>query len=259
MHRADFMYMAPPFLAYYAADKGDDAMLHDSVKQCGYYREVLQAKTPKTCKGAWHHIIGPESQDLGLWSTGNAWAAAGMTRVLATVIKAPTAQYSNWRQEAIDSLTTWIKEILDGAMSAPMDGGLLRNYLDNMDSSRHGFGEISGSSLLAAVAYRMAVLRPQVFGERYIEWAEGIRLVLGGRDKNGNPHVTSTGVVTPAVNPLWWLDPKPLTTGSPEGQSFVVLMYAAWRDCVLAGTCRWKGGLQKKRSLHRANGHRHLV
>jgi rhamnogalacturonyl hydrolase YesR len=236
-NRADFMYMVPPFLAFYAADQSNETLLLESVHQCGYYREVLQSNTTASYKGAWEHIIGPDSQDLGIWSTGNAWAAGGMTRVLATVMRAPVAQNASWTEGAISNLTTWIKEIVDGAMGSSLDAGLLRNYFDDMDPAAHGFGEISGSSMLAAVVYRMAALRPDVWNDSYISWADGIRKVLGGNDAAGNPHVTADGIVTPAVNPLAWLDTTPHTTGSPEGQAFVTLMYAAWRDCVLVGSC----------------------
>ncbi|KAF8067991.1 hypothetical protein FPV67DRAFT_1376322, partial [Lyophyllum atratum] len=115
--------------------------------------------------------------------------------------------------------------------------GLVRNYINDTNSTGHGFGEISGSSVLASVAYRMAVLQPHACGEKYVRWADGIRRVLGGNDAGGQPHITEDGVATPAVNPLGWQDTKPFTTGSPEGQVFVVLMYTAWRDCVLVGRC----------------------
>lgn len=45
------------------------------------------------------------------------------------------------------------------------------------------------------------------------------------------PYVTETS--TRAINPLNWNDGKPLITGSPEGLGFVMLVHAAWRDCVL--------------------------
>jgi rhamnogalacturonyl hydrolase YesR len=249
------MYMVPPFIAYYAADKNNENMLHESVKQCGYYRQVLQSDTTAAYKGVWEHIIGPESRDTGLWSTGNGWAAAGMTRVLATVMKAPIAQSATWAPGAINDLTSWIMEILDGAMGSSMDGGLLRNYLNNMDPNNHGFGEISGSSLLAAVVYRMAVLQPDRCSDHYIQWADDIRAVLGGKDANGKLHVTSDGVATPAVNPLNWQDTNPTTTGSPEGQVFVVLMYAAWRDCVLVGRCSKSQSQVSRRKLHKRRYH----
>ncbi|KIY48708.1 hypothetical protein FISHEDRAFT_65632 [Fistulina hepatica ATCC 64428] len=227
---ADFMYMAPPFMAYYAADKGNASLLRETVRQCGLYRQILKSNTTANYTGLWEHIVGPQSADPGLWSTGNAWAAAGMARVLATVIKAPIARDTDWRSFAIADLTSWIREILDGAIAAPHVGGLLRNYLNDTSGDGHGFGEISGSSLLASVSYRMAVLAPDTFGSKYTDWAESIRMTLGGTDADGNPHITSDGIATPAVDPLDWLSTTPYTAGSPEGQNFVVLMYAAWRD-----------------------------
>ncbi|KAF8157065.1 family 88 glycosyl hydrolase [Crassisporium funariophilum] len=244
---ADFMYMAPPFLAYYAADTKNESLLRESVAQCKHYREILRANTTEPHRGVWHHIIGPQSQDLGLWSTGNAWAAAGMARIVATVIKAPMPII--WRQLAVAEVTGYIKEIVDGAMASTPDDGLLRNYLDILDVTQRGFGEVSGSSLIAAVIYRMHVLQPWVFTKRYVQWADDLRITLGGNDASGNPHVTSTGIVTPAVNPLGWHDTKPFTTGSPEGQGFVVLLYAAWRDCVLADRCQKHGGHVKRSKL----------
>lgn len=239
--RSDFMYMAPPFIAYYAADTWNVSLLHEAYKQCGHYREVLQATniTGEPYNGVWMHIIGPQSQDVGLWSTGNGWAAGGMTRVLATITKAPVAWHASWRQEAIDDLTGWIKEIVDGVIDSPTMQGLARNYLDDVWGDGHGFGEISGTSLIASVIYRMAILCPDVFDQSYISWADGVRATLGKNDKEGNPHVTANGTVTPAVNPLGWQDTAPWTAGSPEGQCFVVLMYAAWRDCVYGGKCEY--------------------
>ncbi|TFK33972.1 Six-hairpin glycosidase-like protein [Crucibulum laeve] len=232
---ADFVYMAPPFLAYYAVATSDINLLRLTVTQCGLYRQVLRSNTTASYKGLWTHIQGPQSADPGLWSTGNAWAAAGMTRVLATVLKAPIAHEPKnrvWQSTAVLQLNTWIKEILDGAMHAPADDGLLRNYLNDTSGDGHGFGEISGSSLLAATAYRVALMQPKVFGTKYINWADGIRGTLS------RGHVESDGRVVPAVNPLGWGDTTPYTNGSPEGQNFVVLMYAAWRDCIWVGKCR---------------------
>ena len=240
--RADFVYMAPPFLAFYGAATKNASVLQEAVRQCGLYREVLVVnETSGGYAGLWHHIVGPQSADKGLWSTGNGWAAAGMTRVLGTVMKAPQGLFGRGyggkggmtKEEAVRDLGVWIKEILDGAMRTSMDGGLLRNYLDDpSNSDGHGYGEVSGTAMLASVAYRVAVLLPKVFGREYVDWAEGVRGVIG----HGG-HVTGNGTVVPTVNPLNWGDTKPYTAGSPEGQCFVVLMYAAWRDCVYAGVC----------------------
>ncbi|KAL0570357.1 hypothetical protein V5O48_011603 [Marasmius crinis-equi] len=226
-----YIHGTPPFIAYCGIITNNLSLLPQFVDQCRLYRQILRAEG---YSDIWRHILNPSSTpDRGLWSTRNAWAAAGMTRVLATVIKAP--DYLNvdkdWRASAED-LTSWIKEILDAAIASPMDQGLLRNYLDDTWDDGHGFGEISGSSLLAAVAYRMAVLRTEACGRSYVDWADGIRTTLGSL-------VSEEGVVAPAVNPLAWWNTNPWTTGSPEGQNFVVMMYAAWRDCVLVGKCPW--------------------
>jgi hypothetical protein len=224
--RADFVYMAPPFIAYYGLDQSNASLIEVAVEQCKLYREVLLSPMYPSL---WKHIVGNLHPDAGHWSTGNAWAAAGMTRVLATVLRTSSSCVSPQQRDTwANDLTYMIKEIVDGAIMLPDDNGLLRNYIDDPT----WFGEISGSSLLAYVAYRMAVLRPDVFvSSPYLEWAEGVRETLG------DGHVTKEGIARPAVNPLGWGDRNPFVTGSPEGQNFVVLMYAAWRDCVLTGTC----------------------
>jgi len=237
--------MAPPFLAYYAVYTSNFTLLNATIEQCGLYREVLQSQNSS---GLWSHIAGPPIPDPGLWSTGNAWAAAGMTRILATVMHLPatfgkSAKEKRWKEKAIDDLTRWIKEIVDGVIDSTLDNDLLRNYLNDTSADGHGFGEISGSNLMANVVYRMAVLRPDVFAlsssdkelsegdGKYLDFADKIREVMG------QGHVTTNGTAIPAVNPLEWSDTTPFLAGSPEGQNFVVLMYIAWRDCVKAGIC----------------------
>ena len=243
--------MTPPFLAYYGIATNNASIVQASVEQCRLYRQILLANTTygpynppishsRDASGLWEHITGPINGDPGLWSTGNAWAAAGMTRVLATVLKAPKI-YENlpspasglsdsWKDQAINDLTTFIREILDAVMRLSTDGRLLLNYLDD----RRWFEETSGSALLASVAYRLSVLGPsvgltEIDVYNYVQWAEEIRYILG------QGHITSNGTATPTVNPLDWSDMTPWTVGSPEGQNFVVMMYAAWRDCVYAG------------------------
>src|ERR1700733_12827258 len=104
----------------------------ETVTQCGLQRDVLQTSAFLN----WQHIIGPQSQDTGLWSTGNGWAGYGMVRVLTTLQK--WSGSSSMTAEATQ-LKGWIQEILDGAMESSLSGGLLLNYLN--DAS--WFGEIS--------------------------------------------------------------------------------------------------------------------
>jgi rhamnogalacturonyl hydrolase YesR len=221
---ADFVYMAPPFLAYHARATNDAGLLAETVRQLGLYRQVLRADTTAAHAGLWQHIVGPQSADHGLWSTGNAWAAAGMVRVLGVI--------QGWRgvehqQQLARTVAGYVKEILDGARAAGRgNGGLLRNYL----ADKSWFGEASGTALLAAAAYRAAVLAPDVFGREYIAWADESRKAVAW-------HVDGAGIVKPTVNPLAWRDRKPYMSGSPEGQSFTVMLYAAYRDCVCAEVC----------------------
>lgn len=216
--------MAPPFLAYLAVATKSTKLLRVAVRQCTLYRQILQTNTTGTSAGLWHHIIGQANQDLGFWSTSNAWAAAGMSRVLATILRWPTSR--GWTDE-VNLLTTYIREILDAAMRTDDDNttGLLRNYLD--DTS--WFGEISGTALFASVVYRMAILRPETFETvHYLDWANRKRLAVA-------KHVDDyTGIGKPAVNPLNHLQREPFMDGSPEGQGFLVLLHAAYRDFTCA-------------------------
>jgi rhamnogalacturonyl hydrolase YesR len=222
---ADFVYMVPPFLAYTGVATCNVTLLKEAATQAKLYRDVMIQPA-----GVWMHITGPEVQDYELWSTGNGWAAAGMARVLATLKKSRYAAETKAEQA---SLTGLIKEILDGVRALDTDeSGLLRNYLNQTS----WFGEISGTSILAATALRVAVLEPETFGQEYTDWAVAKKDVVDGHinAEEGD----NKGIVTPAVNPLNWWDETPYTTGSPEGQSFVVLLHAAFRD--------WKKGKKGK-------------
>ncbi|KAH8900780.1 hypothetical protein GQ53DRAFT_863470 [Thozetella sp. PMI_491] len=219
---ADFIYMAPPTLAYWAIQTDDVELLTTAIQQCVLYRDVLGVpKVPgNSAAGLWHHIIGPQSQDLGIWSTGNAWAAAGMSRVLATAKKSRFARTPGIIA-ALKQLSGVIGDILDGAIAidnAEPDEPLLRNYLNDTT----WFGELSGMTLLVATAYRMAQLEPSSFNARYVAWADAKREAI-------LEHISDDGLLSPVINPLNWNDRTP-GTESPEGQSFAVLMFAAHRD-----------------------------
>ena len=219
---ADFIYMVPPALAYNGTFTADIDMVKESVRQCELYREVLGTR-----KGYWQHIANDTGvrnvkSDDGAWCTSNAWAAAGMARVLATLRK---SQYVSETEEEQNVLLQMTKGILDGAMEADTDTmGLLRNYLDD----ETWFAEVAGTALMAATAFRMAVLEPGLFGKRYTDWAiTKLEAVSRHIDEE-------TGIVAPVVNSLNEGQRTPLEGVNPEGQAFVVLLYAAWRDWNIA-------------------------
>lgn len=222
---SDAISMFPPFLAYYGVAKNDTDLIRTAFRQIQLYRDVLSInRGPK--EGLWRHIVGPsEMADEGCWSTGNAWAAYGMARVRATITGWRPSNATMTKEKR--QLDQWIGEILDGAIKSDNDdSGLLRNYLGD-DS---WFGETSGTTLLAAAAYRIAVLNPSRFGqEKYLTWADRKRAAALER-------VDDDGFAKPAVNPLKHGSREPVES-SPEGESFLLMMASAWRDCVCAGVC----------------------
>ncbi|KAF2161649.1 hypothetical protein M409DRAFT_28044 [Zasmidium cellare ATCC 36951] len=245
---ADFISMAPPFMAYYAVATQNDSYIRAAIGQCLFYRQIL--KPNDTESDAWQHILfGPRAQqDPGRWSTGNGWAAMGMARVLGTLVHwLVLAKLDDEKPRiAAGDLFLWIGEIVSAAMGQGVRGqnGLLRNYWD-----QEGWeGEISGTALVSAAVYRAAVLQREaavvfdgvrVEGSNYtrpitpamLSWADQNRKVLAG-------HVNELGIGSPAVNPLDWKSRAYVDDGSPEGQAFLVMLYAAWRDCVVASVCR---------------------
>jgi rhamnogalacturonyl hydrolase YesR len=211
--------MVPPALAYYSVFFNDFSYMQKAVRQCGHYCEVL-----KTDNGCWKHIVNAEEgdgrkKDEGLWSTSNGWAVAGMSRVLATIEKSGFGEHLLGEEE---SLIEMIKGIIDGSMGFDTDpSGLLRNRLDD----ETWFGEAAGTALIAATVFRMAVLKPSVFGQRnYIDWAlKKMGVVESCVDQE-------TGVIAPVVNPTTDDQRTPLDGVSPEAQAFVILLFAACRD-----------------------------
>lgn len=120
--------MVPPFIAYYGALKGGTvgrALLEVAYNQCRLYRDALRDDS-----GLWRHITLGSHEDTNHWATGhnfdtaflpvglifysigNAWAAAGMLRVLATMNH---TSHANKFQSHQLNLTSWIDEILEAS------------------------------------------------------------------------------------------------------------------------------------------------
>ena len=109
---ADFVYMAPPFIAYYGALLEDGSRCHELLQvaydQVRLYREVLYDPSVML----WRHIALGNGTDATYWATGNAWAAAGALRVLATIQRTHAGHTMKSQQ---GDLMKWVGEILDGA------------------------------------------------------------------------------------------------------------------------------------------------
>ena len=65
--RSDFVYMVPPFLAYYGVTTRNASMLNAAYDQIRLYRQYLRDPT----LGMWRHVVlGSSGTDPGFWSTG---------------------------------------------------------------------------------------------------------------------------------------------------------------------------------------------
>jgi len=206
---ADYIYMVPPFIAYYGALQGGptgDSLLQVAYEQVKLYRDVLFDESV----GLWRHIALGNSTDPTHWGTGNAWAAAGSLRVLATIQRSCEANSMKSQQ---DDLLRWVGETLDGVWTFQKANGTLLNYIDEPDS----FSDTSSTALLAASTFRFA----SITGDR-THIPAAIRALKLVRDS-----VDSKGWLLNTVDPLKFSAPSGPGRHSPEGQSFVLLLEAA--------------------------------
>ncbi|KAH8106137.1 Six-hairpin glycosidase [Cristinia sonorae] len=211
---ADFTYMVPPFIAYEGVlQTGGDKtwLLREAYNQCKWYREILGDES-----GLWKHIVlGTGLLDPTHWGTGNAWAAAGMLRVLQTITHSDVSwQFTEERR----NLTGWVEEILTSTWPHQGNNGTLFNVIDDPTT----FADTSSTALLAASTYRLASITNN---HTLIPFADrALQLIKDSVDGNGWLHNT--------VDPLTFFAPSPPGTFSPEGQTFTILLHTAREDYV---------------------------
>lgn len=100
------VFMVPPSLAFAGVLLNNQTLVSIAHEQCQLYRSAMRNETA----GLWAHIIlGEGIQDMNRWLTGNAWAAYGMMRVLATIQKSPWAGEMG---SEISDLQSWVTEIV---------------------------------------------------------------------------------------------------------------------------------------------------
>ncbi|KAI0289494.1 hypothetical protein BC826DRAFT_1031471 [Russula brevipes] len=175
-------------------------------EQVKLYRDVLFDRHV----GLWRHIALGSGTDPKHWATGNAWAAAGALRVLATIQRSCVAKSMRAQQH---HLKQWVREILDGAWRHQKPNGALPNYIDESAS----FSDASSTALLAATTFRYASITGN---ETHIPAAiRALKLVRDSVDSDGWLHGT--------VDPLTFSTRSKPGHYSPEGQSFVLLLEAA--------------------------------
>ena len=102
------------------------------------------------------------------------------------------------------------------ASTEQKENGTLYNYIDEEDS----FADTASTALLAASTYRLAMISGV---SAYISAADRAFELI---DKS----VDEDGWLQNTVDPLSFSTPSVSGTHSPEGQSFVLLLQAAYRD-----------------------------
>ncbi|KAF8734265.1 hypothetical protein AX14_003490 [Amanita brunnescens Koide BX004] len=231
---SDFVYMVPPFLAYYGVMTSNLTLVQQAYNQIKLYRNYLR---DPTANGLWKHILLGSFNDEGHWSTGNGWVAAGMLRVLATI---KNSQYASLLESEQTDLAHWVIEI-QNAMYSHLDSTyIFANYVDEPVSSPN-FYDASSTALLASTVYRISSLwsyhRNLPIAERCRQTlfsslsASGLNTSLSTSLANMN-HFTPDGYLRPVVNPNSF---RSQGNVSAEGQAFIIELQSAWRDWVLDG------------------------
>ncbi|ODN76408.1 hypothetical protein L198_08092 [Cryptococcus wingfieldii CBS 7118] len=205
---ADSAYMVPPFLAYYASLHSNLTLLRTAYDQISLYRDALQQDNM-----LWNHIEGGSgTTDAMDWATGNAWAMAGMLRVWATFY---WSGFRDQLESQMSDLEDWIDEIFVATTPYITSNGILRNYITDNSS----FEDTSASALYAAVGLRLSTLN---ISSTHLNTS--LTLL-----SSASSYVNSSGFLTQTVNPLDFSH-QATDSGSPEGQAFVVMAYAAHKD-----------------------------
>jgi rhamnogalacturonyl hydrolase YesR len=98
--------MVPPSLAFAGVLLNNQTLVNIAHEQCQLYRQAMRNESA----GLWAHILlGTGIEDRNRWLTGNAWAAYGMMRVLATIQRSPWAGEMGGE---ISDLQNWVTEIM---------------------------------------------------------------------------------------------------------------------------------------------------
>ncbi|EEB98710.1 hypothetical protein MPER_01734, partial [Moniliophthora perniciosa FA553] len=114
------------------------------------------------------------------------------------------------------NLTDWVQEIISSAWKYQTKDGALFNVIDDSTT----FIDTSATALLASVTYRMAM-----YTNDTTHIANADRALALVQD-----NVDESGWLQQTVDPYTFSTPSKSGSHSPEGQAFVLMLHAAWRD-----------------------------
>ncbi|KAF8301447.1 hypothetical protein DL93DRAFT_2127462 [Clavulina sp. PMI_390] len=215
---ADFMTMAPPFIAYYGAITNNYATLLEGYTQLADYHDILFDSSAGMMQ---HILLGTSSIDTGHWGTGNGWACHGMLRVLRTI---QLSNYANSLKSQQSDLLGWVSTILTNVWKHQQSSGALLNYIDGSTSSSSVFPDASGTALLAAATFRLASLVYGTSNAPTVNIAAAEKARVWVVQQVGADGWLKNGTM---VDPYNWHQSG---SRSPEAHSFVLMLTAAYRD-----------------------------
>ncbi|KAF8308543.1 hypothetical protein DL93DRAFT_2086720 [Clavulina sp. PMI_390] len=235
---ADFVGMAPAFISYYGAINKNQSLVQLGYDQVAAYHTMLL----DTNVGLLEHIvlgggIGSPAQDHGHWSTGNGWLVLGLLRVERIISLSP---YAKAMASQRSTLLQWALSLTNAAWSYQASTGFLYNYIDcfatGSTNSTSCFEDSAGTALMAANTFRLAQIlySPSTHSSSYTVPGQTLSPNVAAAEKARQyivNHVnTTTGIVGPVVNPEDWSSELAAGGTSPEGQAFLLLLQAAYRD-----------------------------
>ena len=229
---SDQTYMGPPFLAHYALITNNVTLFNMAFDQLEGVHNGLLLRDG-TGKGLWGHIVdysnvsAPRWIDDRAWLTGNAWAAAGMLRVMAASMHSSDSGVQQ-RGQALGPL---VDSIFDTAYPfIDQNTGLFHNVVNDTRTFLDG----SGSALMAYAVFRYGSMVPSK--RDHISMAEKTYQTL---QKSLDPYGSYTNNIL-TVNELSTASPGPTST---ESLAFLAMLASARRDYYAGNVTGSDGGV----------------
>ncbi|KAH9447264.1 hypothetical protein Pst134EA_029298 [Puccinia striiformis f. sp. tritici] len=253
---SDYMYMAPPFLAYYGAVTSNATLLRIAYNQAKQYRTILQDGKLKV----WGHILQGSWQDKDfgqlvsccltsvlviaqphelrdlmfdcLLFAGNGWAAAGMMRLYATFLNLRDPRLRQLTAPWREDLAKWVIEIVKGSLRVSIQRFVFATQLSGQHQCFAQLSVLSEPINLPVI--RITDLKhvdPECSGTALIAAAAYRLASLRPGCEEGLPMDAinaarvaiftkytnhQTGAVAPVVDPLDWNAVKPFNGTKPE-------------------------------------------
>ncbi|RSH82547.1 uncharacterized protein EHS24_007528 [Apiotrichum porosum] len=208
---ADMGYMISPFMAYLGLATSNTTLLTAALNQWTLDSSALL----DTSVNLYRHV---NTFDARFWATGNAWMLQGLMRILASI---DSAGQTDNMGTSVSTAETTAANVFTALFNQLTSDGRLPNYMLTDDSTL-SIADSTGTAGVVAAFYRFYIRRPDLAKALTTKAAQAFDGVVAKIDSSFwltdvvDPLGTNGFIVTPGSG-----------TQSPEGQSFVALMWAA--------------------------------